>query len=117
MFLKILRFVGVLKVFGNPSEQFGDITLKLQRPDSPVKIAKGSKNLTLVRQLDKEGIIGPSSVYVNILCERRGLSSDPVSIEIFIRICPSVRWLLVVVGCWLLHNSLLKSLRTRFNQV
>lgn len=73
------NFSGVLKIHGDPSEQFGDITLRLHRPDSPVKIAKGSKNLTLASQLDKEGIIGPSSVYVNILCERRGLSSDPVS--------------------------------------
>ncbi|KAK6633404.1 hypothetical protein RUM44_004006 [Polyplax serrata] len=75
--LPVNSVIGVLKIHGDPSEQFGDITLKLHRPDSPVKIAKGSKNLTLARQLDKEGIIGPSSVYVNILCERRGLSSDP----------------------------------------
>ncbi|KAL0281542.1 UNVERIFIED_CONTAM: hypothetical protein PYX00_002495 [Menopon gallinae] len=69
--------IGVLKIHGNPSEKFGDITLRLHRADSPVRIAQGSKNLTLARQLDKEGVVGPSSVYVNVLCERRGVSSDP----------------------------------------
>ncbi|KAF3428479.1 hypothetical protein E2986_00275 [Frieseomelitta varia] len=56
--------VGVLGVLGDPGPQ-GDIELRLQEHDSPVIFSAYSKNLTLVRPLDKEGIDGPASVYVN----------------------------------------------------
>lgn len=39
-------------------------------------ILPGTKNLTLRRKLDKEGIQGPSSVFVSLICERL-LTLDP----------------------------------------
>lgn len=76
------RFIlGVLGIHGDPHEQLGNIALSLKEIDSPVKIAPGSKNLTLARPLDKEGVLGPSSVYVNVICDRKR-TSDPVMIGI-----------------------------------
>lgn len=69
--------IGVLGVLGDPSID-GDIELRLQEHDSPVTILPHSRNLTLIRPLDKEGIDGPASVYINIICERRH-TLDPVS--------------------------------------
>lgn len=68
--------VGVIGVLGNPSVD-GDIELHLQEHDSPVTILPNSRNLTLVRPIDKEGIDGPASVFINIICERRH-TLDPV---------------------------------------
>ena len=73
--------LGVLGIHGDPHEQLGNIALSLKEIDSPVKIAPGSKNLTLARPLDKEGVLGPSSVYVNVICDRKR-TSDPVMIGI-----------------------------------
>ncbi|XP_067207399.1 protocadherin beta-14 [Linepithema humile] len=70
--------VGVLGVLGDPSS-LGDIQLSLQENDSPVTLLSYSKNLTLVRKLDKEGIEGPASVYINVICERKH-TLDPVFI-------------------------------------
>lgn len=44
---------GSLKIIGDPSE-FGNIELRLKENDSPVSIIPFSKNLSLVKQLDKE---------------------------------------------------------------
>lgn len=71
--------VGTLRINGNPSIENGDIKLSLRERDSPVSIAPGTKDLVLIVPLDKEGARGPSSVYVNIICDR-GHSTDPVSI-------------------------------------
>lgn len=68
--------VGVLGVLGDPGPQ-GDIELRLQEHDSPVTFSAYSKNLTLIRPLDKEGVDGPASVYVNVICERKH-TLDPV---------------------------------------
>lgn len=68
--------VGVLGVLGDPSS-LGDIQLSLQEDDSPVTLLSYSKNLTLIRKLDKEGIEGPASVYINVICERKH-TLDPV---------------------------------------
>lgn len=68
--------VGVLGVLGDPGPQ-GDIELRLQELDSPVTFSAYSKNLTLIRPLDKEGVDGPASVYVNVICERKH-TLDPV---------------------------------------
>lgn len=75
--LQIGDTVGVLGVIGDPAAQ-GDIELRLQELDSPVTISPNSKNLTLTGPLDKEGFVGPSSVYINVICERKH-TSDPVS--------------------------------------
>lgn len=56
----------------------GDINLSLREKGSPVQISPGTKDIVLIMALDKEGIEGPSSVYVNVICDRRH-SSDPVS--------------------------------------
>ncbi|KAG4075163.1 hypothetical protein HA402_006180 [Bradysia odoriphaga] len=68
--------IGKLRVKGNPSEQLGDINISLREKGSPVKIAPGTKDIVLIMPLDKEGIEGPSSVYVNVICDRRH-STDP----------------------------------------
>lgn len=67
--------VGQLKINGDPSST---ITLSLRERDrgAPVKIEKGTKDLVLIAPLDKEGVRGPSSVYVNVVCDRRH-STDP----------------------------------------
>lgn len=67
--------VGQLKINGDPSST---ITLSLRERDrgAPVKIEKGTKDLVLISPLDKEGVRGPSSVYVNVVCDRRH-STDP----------------------------------------
>lgn len=80
--LEVGGVVGVIGVIGQPVSagdpgSQGDIELRLQERDSPVAIYPGSKNLTLTRPLDKEGVEGPASVYVNVICERRR-TLDPV---------------------------------------
>ncbi|KAI4489536.1 hypothetical protein M0802_011071, partial [Mischocyttarus mexicanus] len=62
--LAVGDIVGVLGVLGDPGSH-GDIKLRLQELDSPVEFSPYSKNLTLTRPLDKEGVDGPASVYVN----------------------------------------------------
>lgn len=70
--------VGKLRINGNPNADSGDIKLSLRERDSPVEIAPGSKDIVLKTALDKEGLHGPASVYVNVICDRRH-STDPVS--------------------------------------
>lgn len=48
----------------------GSIALRLQESDSPVAIQPGTRNLTLRKRLDKEGVDGPSSVFINLICDR-----------------------------------------------
>lgn len=67
--------IGEIRIHGDP-RAIGSITLRLKEQDSPVEITPGTKNLTLRRKLDKEGIDGPSSVFVNVICERLG-TLDP----------------------------------------
>lgn len=73
-----LLFLGRLRINGNPSNDLGDINLSLRERGSAVEISPGTKNIVLITALDKEGVEGPSSVYVNVICDRRH-SSDPVS--------------------------------------
>lgn len=70
--------VGRLRINGNSNVTNGDINLSLRERDAPVEIAAGSKDLVLKTALDKEGLHGPASVYVNVICDRRH-STDPVS--------------------------------------
>ncbi|XP_020711397.2 protocadherin Fat 4 [Athalia rosae] len=83
--------VGVIGVIGDPvspgeSGTQGDIELRLKERDSPVAIYPGSKNLTLTRPLDKEGVEGPASVYVNVICERRHTHDPGFVIPVNIRV-------------------------------
>ncbi|XP_011691797.1 PREDICTED: protocadherin-23-like [Wasmannia auropunctata] len=68
--------VGILGVLGDASSQ-GDIELSLQEHDSPVAFSPYSKNLTLIRPIDKEGVEGPSSIYINVICEKKHNTVDP----------------------------------------
>lgn len=72
--------MGKLRINGNPHLELGDIKLSLRERDSPVEIAAGSKDIVLKAPLDKEGVHGPASVYVNVFCDRRH-STDPVSLK------------------------------------
>lgn len=67
--------VGSLRVLGDPGK---DIVLTLREKDSPVYIAPGTKDLIVAKPLDKEGLIGPSAVFVNVICERK-FSDEAVS--------------------------------------
>lgn len=80
--LPVGETVGVLGVLGDPSLQ-GDIVLSLEVKDAdvPVAISPYSKNLTLVKPLDKEGIEGPASVIINVICNRKH-TVDPVRLSL-----------------------------------
>lgn len=69
--------LGTLGINGDPKT---DISLSLREKDSPVTIAPLSKNIILSKPLDKEGLEGPASVYVNVICDRR-MSNDPVRLK------------------------------------
>ncbi|KAF4533030.1 hypothetical protein B566_EDAN000722 [Ephemera danica] len=77
--------IGALRVHGDPSDR-GDITLRLKEADSPVQITPGTSNLTLTRKLDKEGVEGPSSVYVNVICDRKRTADPGFVIPVSIRV-------------------------------
>lgn len=77
--LTVGAIVGTLRINGDPSDETGDINLRLRERDAVVEISAGTKDLVLKTGLDKEGVAGPSSVYVNVICDRRH-SSDPVSV-------------------------------------
>ncbi|KAJ0181504.1 hypothetical protein K1T71_003589 [Dendrolimus kikuchii] len=78
--------IGTLSVNGDPSEEQGDITLKLQEKGAAVGIAPGTKNLTLLRALDREEKKGPSNVYVNVRCDRRRTTDPSFIIPVSVRV-------------------------------
>ncbi|KAM3957112.1 LOW QUALITY PROTEIN: protocadherin Fat 4-like Cad96Ca [Aphomia sociella] len=77
--------IGTLSVNGDPSAT-GDITLRVQERDAGVGVAPGSKNLTLLRALDREQRRGPASVYVNVRCERRRTADPSFVIPVSVRV-------------------------------
>lgn len=77
--------VGQIRVHGDPRPG-GSIALHLKEPDSPVAITPGTKNLTLRRPLDKEGVDGPSSVFINLICERQHTLDPGFVIPVNIRV-------------------------------
>ncbi|KAG6443970.1 hypothetical protein O3G_MSEX003096 [Manduca sexta] len=78
--------IGTLSVNGDPSEDHGDITLRLQERGAAVGIAPGSKNITLLRALDREEKKGPSNVYVNVRCDRRHTTDPSFVIPVSVRV-------------------------------
>nr|XP_049698063.1 protocadherin-16 isoform X1 [Helicoverpa armigera] len=78
--------IGTLSVNGDPSEEQGDITLRLQEKGAAVGIAPGTKNLTLLRALDREEKLGPSNVYVNVRCDRRRTTDPSFIIPVSVRV-------------------------------
>ncbi|CAB0042552.1 unnamed protein product [Trichogramma brassicae] len=83
--MKVGEIVGPLAVLGDPGPK-GDIELRLKEFDSPVVFSPYSRNLTLARPLDKEGIDGPASVYVNVICERKQTLDPGFIIPVNIRV-------------------------------
>jgi hypothetical protein len=77
--------IGQVRVHGDPRPG-GTIALHLKEIDSPVAISPGTKNLTLRRKLDKEGVDGPSSVFINLICERLHTLDPGFVIPINIRV-------------------------------
>ena len=62
--------IGGLRIIGDPAR---DIRVRLEGADGlPVAIEPGTKDLVLKRELDREGVLGPSAVNVDVLCERVG---------------------------------------------
>lgn len=75
--LAVGSIIGRLRINGDPTADTGDINLSLREKHAPVEIVAGTKDLALAVELDKEGLRGPSSIYVNVICVRRR-STDPV---------------------------------------
>ncbi|XP_045515064.1 protocadherin-like wing polarity protein stan isoform X1 [Pieris brassicae] len=78
--------IGTLSVNGDPEDESGNISLKLQERGAAVGIAPGTKNLTLLRVLDREEKLGPSSVYVNVRCDRRHTADPSFVIPVSVRV-------------------------------
>ncbi|XP_062126300.1 protocadherin gamma-B1 isoform X2 [Drosophila sulfurigaster albostrigata] len=74
--LTVGSIIGKLRINGDPNAETGDINLSLREKNAPVEIVAGTKDLALSVELDKEGLRGPSSIYVNVICVRRR-STDP----------------------------------------
>ncbi|EFN78140.1 cadherin-related tumor suppressor [Harpegnathos saltator] len=86
--LPVGDIIGTLEVIGDPSSQ-GDIALRLEVTDKdiPVAILPYSKNLTLIKPLDKEGEEGPAIVLINVICKRKPPSEyEEISIPVNIRV-------------------------------
>ncbi|XP_056632949.1 cadherin EGF LAG seven-pass G-type receptor 2-like [Diorhabda sublineata] len=83
--LEVGSVIGQIHVHGDPRNG-GSIGLRLKEKDSPVAIIPGTKNLTLRKSLDKEGVGGPSSVFVNLICERIGTLDPGFVIPINVRV-------------------------------
>ncbi|CAG9576339.1 unnamed protein product [Danaus chrysippus] len=77
--------IGTLSVNGDPSDE-GDISLRVQERKPAVALVPGSKNLTLTRALDREERTGPSSVYVNVRCDRRHTTDPSFVIPVSVRV-------------------------------
>ncbi|EDX14374.1 GD18224 [Drosophila simulans] len=75
--LAVGSIIGKLRINGDANAETGDINLSLREKNAPVEIHPGTKELALSVELDKEGVRGPSSIYVNVICIRRH-STDPV---------------------------------------
>ena len=75
LFLIDFTTTGSLEIQGDVTR---DIVLGLRESTAPVRIEPGTKNLTLTRKLDKEGVEGPSTVTFTILCDKRH-HTEPVS--------------------------------------
>lgn len=73
-----ISLLGTLDIHGEPSR---DISLSLRETTAPVRIEPGTKNITLTRKLDKEGIEGPSSVTFTVLCDKRN-HNEPVGVKL-----------------------------------
>ncbi|XP_026333226.1 protocadherin-16 isoform X2 [Hyposmocoma kahamanoa] len=78
--------IGTLSVNGDPSDTDGNISLKLQEKNAAIGIVPGTKNITLLRPLDREEKQGPSNVYVNVRCDRRRTTDPSFIIPVSVRV-------------------------------
>ncbi|XP_026484350.2 protocadherin-like wing polarity protein stan [Vanessa tameamea] len=78
--------IGTLSVNGDPNDLNGDISLRIQEKNPPIALAPGTKNLTLLRVLDREERLGPSSVYVNVRCDRRHTADPSFVVPVSVRV-------------------------------
>ena len=63
------------------------ISINLQHlPTHPIQASGGSASLVLTKPLDKEGVLGPSSLTVGVVCERLGTRDPGFTIPISIRV-------------------------------
>lgn len=83
--LAVGSIIGRLRINGDPTADTGDINLSLREKHAPVEIVPGTKDLALAVELDKEGLRGPSSIYVNVICVRRR-STDPVRLKVSFKV-------------------------------
>lgn len=76
--IRVNSVIGQLKINGDASPN-GNINLSLRERDrnAPVQIDPGTKDLILTSKLDKEGELGPASVYVNVVCDRKHSDGIP----------------------------------------
>lgn len=76
--IRVNSVIGQLRINGDASPK-GDINLSLRERDrnAPVQIDPGTKDLILTSKLDKEGELGPASVYVNVVCDRKHSDGIP----------------------------------------
>ena len=83
--LDVNSVIGKIRAIGVVGQ---DISLRLaDNQDVPVSIDvnDGSANLRLTAPLDKEGVEGPASLIVGVICERLGTSDPGFTIPINIR--------------------------------
>ncbi|XP_046974937.1 protocadherin-like wing polarity protein stan isoform X2 [Vanessa cardui] len=78
--------IGTLSVNGDPNDLNGDISLRIQEKNPPIALVPGTKNLTLLRELDREERLGPSSVYVNVRCDRRHTADPSFVVPVSVRV-------------------------------
>ncbi|XP_054162337.1 protocadherin Fat 4-like, partial [Oppia nitens] len=93
--LPVNSIIGTIKVIGNASIE-GDIELSLASEQSssrwptisdvPIKIAEGTKDLILIKKLDKEGVEGEQSVIIGVKCKKRHSRDQSIIIPIRILI-------------------------------
>lgn len=84
--LPVGSVIGVLNINGDPSPENGTIELRLSQDDAGVEIVAGTKNLTLVKQLDKEGITGLAEVSLQVYCRKRDSTelSFPIPLRVYV---------------------------------
>ncbi|XP_058446695.1 protocadherin Fat 2 isoform X2 [Malaya genurostris] len=75
--------LGTLNINGNPAT---DISLSVREKNPPVIIEPNTSKIILMTRLDKEGIDGPSSVHVNVICDRKYTAVPVVLIPVNIRV-------------------------------
>ncbi|XP_059090109.1 protocadherin beta-12-like [Tigriopus californicus] len=82
--LSVGSLLGTLRVIGEIDK---DIKLTLEDDeDVPIAVEESTKNVILTKALDKEGVSGPSSVIVDVICQRLNTEDPDFTIPINIRV-------------------------------